>query len=316
MTHRQYTDRIALLGYTAREASFLATATLNSGYFIRRQYNPLTRGTGAATARFCEKLTKRRHAKPAAIGKCFLYRIQGKDVYEALGVTESRYRHPGSFFSVPSKLMSLDFVLAHPSYEFVPIVEAERIAYFAQQRGVSKELFAIREGPYAHYFLERFPIGVDSVTNRMVFAYVDDNLFTMPGFQKWLELYGPLIQAIGEADVAYVCRSDVAFTTARRQFQRAFPAQNGEMDAVLELYFETRKDIETHGIGYRKPAELDEYRRLMSRFSSPRYESDYLNWLERPPTQDVPATGIRLTTFRPKYNYDFLGDLDKDIRPA
>src|SRR5689334_981798 len=80
-----FADRVAAVedhGYTRREAEFLVTAALHSGYFVRRQFAPQR---GKTDASFCAKLAATGHAKiRKTFGQTQLYHIASKPFFRLL----------------------------------------------------------------------------------------------------------------------------------------------------------------------------------------------------------------------------------------
>jgi hypothetical protein len=281
---REHINRVQALGYTDREAMFLAVATLNAGVFIRRQFNRYSTGTGKVTDKFCRKVLERKHAGVVSLGKGNVYEISPV-LHQQLGS-----KRPGGQVNLRRTLMGLDFVLAHKEdYRFLPLDEHARQEYFAKEWSTPDTVHPAS------------PIGIDR-QNRLAFTYVDDGVQSPPSFPNWLENNRKLIERVGEVDVVYVATSESAFLPAERQFRSAFPARRGLVPEV-QTYFATRSDIETNGIGTRTPAELDAYRELITRYSTPNFEQQYQEWL----TASSSPSGIRLLTFRIVYGYTFFG---------
>ena len=140
MTLDERVDRVRELGYTEREARFLAVAGLHSGYFFRRQFTESTGdGSGKAAASFTAKLLRFDHATVVAVcHNAHLFHLHAKPLYERLGIPESRNRRPRAPFAVKAKLMGLDYVLAHPDCAFFATYY-ERMAFFTQVLGIGRE---------------------------------------------------------------------------------------------------------------------------------------------------------------------------------
>jgi hypothetical protein len=281
---REHINRVQDLGYTDRESRFLAVATLHAGAFIRRQFTLESTRGGKAVDKFCRKVVERRHASPLEVGDCSVYKI-APDLYLQLGVSKPMVQESG----LRRSLMGLDYVLANKSFRFVPVDPQLRQGYFAREYGIPAV------PPW-------FPIGIDTATGRTSMAYIDDGVQSAPLFPAWLEANKRVIERIREVDVVYVARTQSAYLPAERQFRVVF----GDRGATPELqeYFATRADIESNGIGSRTPADLNVYRALKTKFSDPKFERQYLDWLNTP--VDGPAHGIRLTTFKITYGYNRL----------
>src|SRR3954465_645202 len=152
------------LGYTEREAQFIELAALHSGYFVRRQFNAfLGQPRGRAAADLIEKLVHRHHVTcEVFFGHAHVYHLSAKPLYTLLGEPDNRHRRHRSPFGIKTKLMTLDYVLAHREARFLATEDA-RVAYFTE-RGIDRARLpqlvyrARRGGPStARYFVEKFP---------------------------------------------------------------------------------------------------------------------------------------------------------------
>ena len=108
---------LEMLGYTARQAQFLVRVALHGGYFLRRQYVAFT-GTrhGQATVRFLARCVAREHVRVLPYGRDgHVFHLSARPLYAAIGEEDNRNRRPAEWDAVLRKLMTLDFVLAHPT---------------------------------------------------------------------------------------------------------------------------------------------------------------------------------------------------------
>jgi hypothetical protein len=153
------------LGYTEREAQFIELAALHSGYFVRRQFNAfLGQPRGRAAADLIQKLVHRHHVTcDVFFGHAHVYHLSAKPLYTLLGEPDNRHRRHRSPFGIKTKLMTLDYVLAHREARFLATEDA-RVAYFTE-RGIDRPRLpqlvyrARRGGPStARYFVEKFPL--------------------------------------------------------------------------------------------------------------------------------------------------------------
>src|SRR6266850_2142949 len=107
------------LGYTEDEARFLYVVATHSGYFSMRQFLQFT-GTksGDKSMTFSQKLLCKGHAT----ARSFL-----------------RNRRTHSLEHIRTRLVAVDFVLAHLQYEYLE-TEDHKLNYFCQQLDIPKEL--------------------------------------------------------------------------------------------------------------------------------------------------------------------------------
>ena len=169
---------LAALGWTGREAEWIALVCLHSGVFTRAQFCHYFNTKRMTALRFVKALIDRKEAVesewPVVNGGGKSCRISGKAVYRALGVENIRHRRKANRSVVMRRLLSLDFVLEHPGLNWLP-TEGEK-AEFIEGLGVHSNLIPRRiyygsVGAQKRYFALKLPVagGADTVT----FAYVD-----------------------------------------------------------------------------------------------------------------------------------------------
>jgi len=168
VTFDERVDRVRELGYTEREARFLALAAVHSGYFLRRQFTQSTgAGSGKTAAVFTSKLLRFEHATVVAVcHNAHLFHLYAKPLYERLGIPESRNRRSRAPFAVKAKLMGLDYVLAHADCAFFATY-VERLAFFTQVLGVDRDALPRSSTARAAIadraiFVDGFPLGLST----------------------------------------------------------------------------------------------------------------------------------------------------------
>src|SRR5260370_33611434 len=96
LRHVQYDsiDTLRCLGYSEREATFLYTVALYSGYFLRRQFNfSVKRCVGSAAAGFLAKAKRAGHVREIQCGAGqLLYPLYAKWLYRMMGQENSQDR--------------------------------------------------------------------------------------------------------------------------------------------------------------------------------------------------------------------------------
>ena len=192
---------LAPLGWTGREAEWIALVCLHSGVFIRAQFCHYFDAPRITASRFVKSLVERRSAVesewPLVNGGGRACRISGKALYRALGVENIRHRRKAGTPVVMRRLLSLDFVLEHPGLNWLP-TEGEKVE-FIEGLGVHSNLIprriyygAVRA--QKRYFALKLPVagGARAVT----FAYVDPGHSTAGELHSWGAAHGPLWDAI------------------------------------------------------------------------------------------------------------------------
>ena len=194
---------LASLGWTGREAEWIALVCLHSGVFTRPQfchYFDTRRNDGACG--FVKALIDRREAVESDHGRLSTEAggragFRGKAIYRALGVENIRHRRKANRSVVMRRLLSLDFVLEHPGMNWLP-TEGEKVE-FIEGLGVHSNLIprriyygAVRA--QKRYFALKLPVAGGART--VTFAYVDPGHATAVELHSWGAAHGPLWDAI------------------------------------------------------------------------------------------------------------------------
>ena len=192
---------LASLGWTGREAEWIALVCLHSGVFTRAQFCHYFEAHRSAARRIVRTLLERREAVesewPLVNGGGKTCRISSKPIYRALGVENIRHRRRANRSVVMRRLLSLDFVLEHPGMNWLP-TEGEKVE-FLEGLGVHSNLIprriyygAVRA--QKRYFALKLPVAGDADT--VTFAYADPGRDTTGELNTWGAAHGPLWDAI------------------------------------------------------------------------------------------------------------------------
>ena len=270
------------LGYTPREADFLAKAALHSGCFVMRQYLTYC-GTqhGRTGDKLTAKLLINRHAATyGTSNRTLLYQL-AKPVFVALGEPDNRNRRIKQPLLTRLRLMALDFVLQYPEHPYLA-TEAEKTGFFRDVCGLSDDVLPARtyyakrseKGTTTRYFIEKYP--VFRAGAGASFAYLDES--SMTSSRGFLTRYRALLEALPESRVVYVCTSAKVIEAAEACFAGVFRRSPATLHPVeWESDFRERRELESRPL-----AELDqaELRRLRTLIRSP-YAHRYEEWLRR-----------------------------------
>ena len=192
---------LASLGWTGREAEWIALVCLHSGVFTRAQFCHYFEVRRNAAHRIVRTLIERREAVegewPLVNGGGKTCRISSKGIYRALGVENIRHRRKANRSVVMRRLLSLDFVLEHPGLNWLP-TEAEKVE-FLEGLGVHSNLIPRRiyygaVGAQKRYFALKLPVAGGDKT--VTFAYVDPGHATAVELYSWGAAHGQLWDAI------------------------------------------------------------------------------------------------------------------------
>src|SRR5688572_18804101 len=111
------------LGFTDRQAEFLAHVLVFSGVFMERQYCRFAGIThGRKSCDFLRTLVDRGYARVIAPGKAHsgrLYHLHHKPLYEAIMLPNSRNRRRASLGRFIERLMLLDVVLGDKKHHWL-----------------------------------------------------------------------------------------------------------------------------------------------------------------------------------------------------
>jgi hypothetical protein len=220
-------DSIASLefaGYLEREASFLYLVAVHSGYFLARQFCQFVqRGRGALPTRFIEKASRLHHIRTIECGRGrHIYHLTSKPVYEALGRRDSQNRRIKGDAHIKSRLMVLDFILAHLGANLLED-SASKMGFFTTQCGVSKELLPHSHAGRLMYFSDGFPILVSN-TGIPRFTFFDEGQVTATRFERYLYQYQSLFEALGEFELIYLADTESSSARAQATFNRFLPS--------------------------------------------------------------------------------------------
>ena len=192
---------LAALGWTGREAEWIALVCLHSGVFTRAQFCHYFNTYRKQAHRFVKTLIDRKAGVesewPVVIGGGKSCRISSKPIYRALEIENIRHRRKANRSVVMRRLLSLDFVLEHPGLNWLP-TEGEKVE-FIEGLGVHSNLIprriyygAVRA--QKRYFALKLPVAGGART--VTFAYVDPGRDTTGELNSWGAAHGPLWDAI------------------------------------------------------------------------------------------------------------------------
>lgn len=212
------------IGYLEREASFLYLVAVHSGYFLRRQYHRFAgRAGGTLVAQLLRKATQRRHIRVIECGHGWhIYHLTSKPVYEALGRPDSQNRRIKGDAHTKSRLMMLDFILSNLRTNVLEDA-AGKVDFFTTQCGVASELLPRSYAGSMLYFPDGFPILVTSAGIPQ-FTFFDEGQVTAARFERFLNQYRALFEALGEFELIYMSDMEANCARARLAFNRFLPA--------------------------------------------------------------------------------------------
>jgi hypothetical protein len=238
------------LGYTPRQAQFLALVAVHSGYFLRRQYTAFAdTHDGAIVEQLVDRLIALRHAVyHVGPRDTRLYHLRSRGLYAALGLGDSRNRRPALPSAIATKLMTVDVVLQWRG-RLVLGTEEEKVRFFTEDWNLPLHRLPATAFPSAkpgggvsvHYFVDRSPIILTPGTPEVTVAYVHGWLNGIGGFAAFLQQYQPLLSGLPKATIVFcTARTDV-IPAARQAWAATFLAGAGESELVAD-----RADVLVH----------------------------------------------------------------------
>ena len=197
--------KLAPLGWTGREAEWLALVALHSGVFTRSQWRHYFGDPcRELVKRFVHGLVERQLAiedeRPIFPGGARAVLLTGKPIYRALGIPDVRHRRAkGATTAVLTRrLLSLDYIIERPTFGWLP-TEDDKVRRF-EALGLDRRNFPYRlYGPEGtpqtpRYFAFKLPIAVDD--QAATFAYVDAAQTTDSELRAWGSAHAPLWSAL------------------------------------------------------------------------------------------------------------------------
>ena len=286
---------LAALGWTGRDAEWIALVCLQSGVFTRSQYGAYFK-TGEdrkPAGRFVRALLEKKlaveDARAIFPGGARAVHITQKSIYRALGIPDLRHRRGQEATTqvLMRRLLALDYVIERPTLGWLP-TEAEKVQRFAAL-GIDRGVLPYRtygEDATAHkrFVALKCPVAVDE--NRATFTYVDPGLTTDSELRAWGVAHAPLWAVLRARSFAVHV---VAIGTGVQAAQRAEPVlkrwmRDGDGQAETPPAGPTQADPEIRQeIGRLVEAITGGNRQRLRAAGGFDKAADRLEWLQRLP---------------------------------
>ena len=195
---------LAALGWSGREAEWLALVALHTGVFTRAQWRHFFNDPHREmVSRFVRSLIEKKLASEdeRAIfpGGARAVLLTGKSLYRALGIPDVRHRRGkhATTHILMRRLLSLDYLIERPSLGWLP-TEADKVQRF-EALGIDRAVLPYRkygegETGQPRYFALKLPIAVDE--QAATFVYVDAGQSTDSELRAWGIAHAPLWAAL------------------------------------------------------------------------------------------------------------------------
>ena len=196
---------LAPLGWSGREAEWLALVALHSGAFTRSQWrhyfdDPHREMVSRFVRALVEKQLAIEDERSIFPGGARAVLLTGKPIYRALGIPDVRHRRSKTATTIvlTRRLLSLDYIIERPTFGWLP-TEADKVHRF-EALGLDRRTFPYRlYGPDGkpqtpRYFAFKLPIAVDD--QAATFVYVDAGQTTDSELRAWGAAHTPLWSAL------------------------------------------------------------------------------------------------------------------------
>lgn len=310
MTFEERVAALAPLGFTPRQTRFLVTAALHSGYCLRRQYLAFAGiRYGKNVREFLDTLVRRELARRFQYqpNRGHVYHLHATPLYRVLGQRDNRNRRHVSPAAIARKLMALNYVLSVPDAEWFG-TEEDKVTFFTGECGLRSDDLPRRAyvpgtaagKPAIRYFVEKQPIYRVPGQPGVHFVYVVQD-HSGAGFEQFLHAHARLFTGLAAWSVVAVCPHGGPGLTPYRRVFDGFVASTSQPilsgnEAEIRWFFQTRQVVETGDLRTLSMRDLDRYRAVRGRLTSPQIEALYGRWLAG--GTDVRSLGIELTPHR------------------
>lgn len=283
---------IERLGYTEGEARFLYLVATHSGYFTQHQFLRFSgKPKGWSVHHLTTKTLDRRHARSTEYAKQILvFNLYARRLYGAIGKDNLRNRRRQSNELIHTRLLILDFVLAHPDEAYFE-TEADKVAYFHDTLSVPLPMLPGRIYPglkstksTKRCFVDRFPVFIPRQENTfslpavVTFTYCDTADPSLLGYVTHLRSYEKLLRRLPDFNFIYASPDPKKFARARSFFERLFRDPSRVDGHRLRRYFELRMLWDGPKSWELIRADRDFLRDGLERYHGEPFESAYQKW--------------------------------------
>ncbi len=202
--------KLQAFGYTEVEARFLYLVATHSGYFTLRQFLDFAHAkSGKRNARLVQKLFGLGHASARRYTRRNLvFQLRSRQIYAAIGKNHLRNRREHELPHIKTRLLALDFILAHPEETYFETVEEKR-RYFIDRFKIEEGLFSPTAAKRLGIsFSDRFPMSIayppPEYMPVVTFTYIDPQHQKLDAYITHLRTYRPLFRRLPAFQFFYV----------------------------------------------------------------------------------------------------------------
>jgi len=284
-------ERIRDLGYTEAQAQFLYIVAVHSGYFTLGQFLAFTKARyGKRPTSFAQRLIKQGHATARDyLRKGSIFHLFSRTVYGQIDKDNLRNRKRHSFEFMRTRLVLLDFILAHQDLEYFES-EQEKVSFFCETLRISRDRLPAKvyEGspgcqPTIRYFVDKFPLFLAPPVSFspcvVTLSYVDSGQETPSHYLAHLGAYQALFHELRNFRFLYIGANSGHFRKAEQTFWRLV-GRRVESDVAGEIlkYFQIRKKWDDRGYLFPVTADFEFLTEARRRFAGDRFDAVYRSW--------------------------------------
>ena len=204
LTFQERAGKIEALGWSARDAEWIALVALHSGVFTRSQWCAYFNDPHREMARLfvralIDKKAGAEDERAMFPGGARAVLLTGKAMYRALGMADVRHRRgkEATVHVLMRRLLSLDYIIERPTLGWLP-TEDEKVQQF-EALGIDRGTLPYRkygatDRAQPRYFALKLPIAVDE--QAATFVYVEGGQSTDSELRAWGGAHLPLWAAL------------------------------------------------------------------------------------------------------------------------
>ena len=288
----EHLDALRDLGYTDTESSFLYLVATHSGYFTQRQFLIFAQvQKGGLASRLVAKALESKHLRAAqGAYHTHVYNLYSRRLYGAIDRENLRNRRRHSKDLIQTRLLILDFVLAHPDERYLE-TDAEKVAYFHGTLGLALSCLPGRtykglrsNSTTKRYFIDRFPVLLPDANNKLsvppvvTFTCCDGPHPSLARYVTHLRSYEKFLRRLPAFNFVYAAPNPSKFRRASAYFAALF-GDDSPVDARhLVRYFQLRLLWETNRASMLSRADRDFLRAGDKRYDREPFQSAYRKW--------------------------------------
>jgi hypothetical protein len=283
MTFDERVQVVAKKGFTERQARFLTTVMLHTGFCVPRQYARFCGIVyGAKTRKFFDKLVRLNCASmyDCRHNRARIYHVNQRALYAAIGEADSTLRRPLTLNHAIQRLMVLDAIVEDPDLVWLGTADEKAAHLTSLTRIALSDLphVVVGEGDArtVRYFPERLPIGIH-LAGRGVVVYVITDPW-LDEFRVFLERHASLLRALPAWTLRIVGPSQFPGIGERAKqvvWNQLLTPLDQDAIATLRWLFE---QVRTHPVPSRCPDIGPRFYRTRDAYSEPRFKALYKIW--------------------------------------